>query len=92
MILSVQELDLPMFGEIKHIVVLDVDRYFLLVSELETLCFNAHYHAYEVTRSTSAELTLIQICDLADHNPLSLYTCNDLLLVPLKYYVVSVHV
>jgi len=89
-VLEADEADVPVLGIIKHVVVSHVDRFILVVSQLYTVCFNAHFHAYEVTHPSCLELVFVSLDMLADHQPLSLYQCNDLLLVPVKYYVVSV--
>lgn len=39
------------FGLIVDVVVFDVDNYFLVYEILNTDCFNAHLHAYEVSHS-----------------------------------------
>ncbi len=81
--------DLPVFGEIKHVVA-DSDQYYLVFYVLHTICFQPHYHAYEVEHTS--ELGVVKPSELADH-PLGLYTCSlsgqYVQLISLKYYVHS---
>ena len=71
---------------------IDVDRYYFVVGELETVRFHAHFHAYEVVRPASTTLTAVQFNTLADPHPLGLYKCTDpvthhtTMLVPAKYH------
>ena len=67
--------DLPVFGEIMVIVVVDVNRYFFVISVLHTICFVPHVHAYEVDYTTD-KLCIIQPDELVGYHPLGLYTCT----------------
>ena len=87
MLLKSDQEDLPMFGTLKHIAVVEVNRYYFIVELLHTVCYNPHYHAYEVT--TQGQLTVVQLSELADHHPLSVYTTNHLRFVIMKYHVVQ---
>ena len=48
MVLAAAEDDDPVFAELKHIVAVDVNQYYFVVAELDTVGFHAHFHAYEV--------------------------------------------
>lgn len=93
MILAAKEDDLPEFVLVEHIIAVDVENYFFIVLILHTICFNPHFHAYEVEHPSIPELSVVKLTDLADHHPLGLYTCtmlnHSLLLVSLKYHVIS---
>lgn len=92
-VLAAEEDDLPIFGEIQHIVAVDVDHYYFIVVILHTVCFKLHCHAYEVQHSTISAYGVVKPTDLVDHHPLGLYTCTifdqRLQLVSLKYHVIS---
>ena len=92
-VLAAEEDDLPVFGEIKHVVAVDVDHYYFVVVILHTICFKPHFHAYEVQHPSSPEFVVVQPTELVDHHPLGLYTCTFLdqclQLVSLKYHVIS---
>lgn len=42
------EYSLPLFGKICFILMYEKDVFYLLVHEYDTLCFNNHFHAYQV--------------------------------------------
>ena len=92
-ILAAKEEDLPMFGLIQHIISVDVENYFFIVLVLHTICFNSHFHVYEVEHSNSLEHIVVKPTDLVDHHPLGLYTRDflhqSLQVVSLKYHVNS---
>ena len=46
MVLAAAEDDDPVFAELKHIVAVDVNQYYFVVAELDTVGFHAHFHAY----------------------------------------------
>lgn len=92
-VLAAEEDDLPVFGEIQHVVAVEVDQYYLVVAILHTVCFISHFHAYEVEQPNIHQYSIIKLTDLVDHHPLGLYTCTIsekcLKLVSLKYHVLS---
>ena len=95
MLLAVTEDDDPVFAELKHIVAVDVDRYYFVVTELDTVRFHGHFHSYEVVRPTgSTNFTIVQFNRLADPHPLGLYKCTDpvthhiTMLVSVKYHYI----
>lgn len=64
------------------------DLLYLICIKMETLGFNSHYNAFEV--SSTAEYVVHSVTELFDHSPLGLYdtdTLADCWLVPLKYHV-----
>ena len=95
MVLAATEDDDPVLAEVKHIVAVDVDQYYFVVAELDTVGFHAHFHAYEVVCPTSTGLAVVRYNTLADPYPLGLYTCTDpvthntTMLVPVKYHYIS---
>ena len=92
-VLAAKEDDLPVFGEIQHVVAVDVEQYYSVVAILHTVYFRSHFHAYEVETPTRQEYHIIKCADLVDHHPLGLYTRTIsekcLKLVSLKYHVLS---
>ena len=96
MVLAAAEDDDPVFAELKHIVAIDVNQYYFVVAELDTVGFHAHFHAYEVVYpTTSTALAVVRYITLADPYPLGLYRCTDpvthntTILVPVKYHCIS---
>lgn len=61
---------IPTFGLIHEILAFDVDTYYLVCEELHTLCFQAHFHSFEVTHK---ECMTYFICELIDHNVLKYF-------------------
>ena len=59
MVLAAAEDDDPEFAELKHIVAVDEDHYYYVITELDTLGFHAHFHAHEIHPTTST-LAVIQ--------------------------------
>ncbi len=83
---------IPTFGIIADILALDVDDYRLVCEVTSTLCFNSHYHSYEVCRVVPPHHIVCQINDLADSYVLSAYelaTHSDTLYIPMKYDVID---
>lgn len=63
---------------------------FLVGDRLQTICYNEHFHAYEV--ATLPAVDIFVQSDLVDHHILSLYQpFNDhtTFMLPLKYYVLD---
>lgn len=56
--------DMPSFGVVHNIYVDNMRVVHLVVQETETLCFDEHYHAYEVVKCNSYKY--IQLTDLRD--------------------------
>ena len=92
-VLATEEDDLPVCGEIQHVVAVNVDQYYFVVVILHTMCFKPHFHAYEVEHPSIPEYAVVHLTELVDHHPLGLYTCtvSDQCqkLVSLKYHVTS---
>ena len=62
---------LPQFGIIDDIIIIDSVPYFAYF-HLETLCFNHHYHSYEITHYQPKQVDFTKYYDLPDCHPLSL--------------------
>jgi len=83
--------DLPTFGQVDEIISID-SKIYLVTQLLITEVFNAHYHAYEVTKTSHNSICEIE--DLRDYHPLSIYQSYDTRLIrkffiPFKYHVLS---
>ena len=83
--------DMPVFGQIITVILHESTQPLLITDLLQTLCFNKHFFAYEVKETTTRSYYACRQSDLADYHPLSIYTPQNssLLLIPLKYYVLS---
>ena len=83
--------DMPVFGQIFTVILHESTQPLLITNLLQTLCFNKHFFAYEVKETTTRSYYVCRQSDLADYHPLSIYTPQNssLLLIPLKYYVLS---
>lgn len=68
-VLSVEDYN---FGPICDVIVFDVDDY-----ELNTECFNSHFHAHEVSHDRKPSFAFVKQPDLADHSVLGLYKKAD---------------
>ena len=77
---------LPLFGVIKDIL-FHCDEYYFGCCMLDTQCYNAHFHAYEVT--STSEYILCTQSDLADHYVLSYYnlSTSSSQYIPVKYHL-----
>ena len=75
----------PVFGFVTDIILLDT----FLCEVLTTICFNSHYHSYEIRHDSSPSIYFVKQFNLADHNVLSMYTKNTCHFVPLKYNVIK---
>ena len=90
--LEAKEDDLPLFGEITHVIVTNVNQYYLITDVLHTVSFEAHYHAYKVEHNDTPTHHIVKPSSLIDYHPLGIYTCNNphpTLFVSLKYHVIS---
>lgn len=84
---------MPLFGQITHIIVHNINKYLLITDILLTVGFVSHYHAYEVEHNQTPTRHIIEPSDLTDYHTLGLYTCNNpqpTLYVTLKYHVISI--
>ena len=73
-----------LFGSIKQAFFI-YGKPYLLCEILKTLCFDVHYHAYEV-RFTNL-LRVVVVGDLFDYHVLGSYIVAGKLLVPLRHFV-----
>ena len=79
----------PNFGLIHDILVFDVDTYYIVCEELVTLCFQSHFHSYEVMHKESMTFSISKTSSLIDHNVIGLYNRSGSNFVTLKYYLVE---
>ena len=79
---------LPLFGKIRDILV-HRNHFYFACNVLHTVCFNSHFHAYEV--SNSKEYTLCTHSDLVDPYVLSVYTLSSFstCFIPMKYHIIE---
>lgn len=79
---------LPVFGEIKDIVVYNVDECLFVVQMYTTECFLHHFHAYEVNMDSVMHACIPT--DLADYHPLTMFTLsNATKVIPVKYHLIE---
>ena len=79
---------LPLFGLIKDIIVFDVSEYYLVCELLQTICFDVHFHSYEVAHVHTHGTILCRPKDLIDRNVLGLYRRHSLF-VTFKYNIME---
>lgn len=82
--------NVPVFGSIVDIIVLQEDEFHLVCEVLHTECFNSHFHAYEICNNEEPEFNVCMIHELVDHCCLSknqLQSYPHSWFVPLKYYI-----
>ena len=84
--LAIGDDDLPVFGEVKEILLYNTSMIIFLTEELSTDQFHHHYHAYEVSRREHKKMHVTQFSSLVDHVPLSLLKSCDVLLFD-SYFV-----
>ena len=73
--------DFPVFGEVVQVLVPN-ELKFLLVRELDTTFYYAHFNAYNVTKSSN--YALVDIGSLAIHDVFHLYKSSSLLFVVVR--------
>ena len=78
-----------MFGKIVDIIVSTIQETLFVLQIYNTLCFNEHYHAYEVAASSS--LVVYFVNQLCDYHPLHLMKPRNMLnyCVTPKYHYFS---
>ena len=77
----------PVFGEIKDIIVDEQHSCYFVCDVLETCQFVSHFHAYEVSPSSPLIYRACRPSDLYDHTVLSKYTISSVHYIPLKYQI-----
>lgn len=83
-----ESLMLPLFGEVKDILVFNVNTCLFVIKKYITECFLHHYHAYEVLEDTT--YCVDRPMNFVDYHPLSLYTLsNGKKVISLKYHVIE---
>lgn len=76
-----EEEGLPVFGEIKEILIYNAFQVIFITHELTTNNFHHHYHAYHVEKTDTPTVTCTKHTDISDHIPLELLeTCSQGLL------------
>lgn len=80
--------DMPTFGIIRDLVSSGA-RYYFVCEVMFTICFNHHFHAYEVRKDDEPEYVVRCQTELADHYVLSIYTVSGKDFIPLKYHLVE---
>ena len=79
---------LPVFGEIKDIVVYGVDECSFVLQMYTTQCFLHHYHSFEV--SIDSAVRVCKPTDLADYHPLNIFTLSaNIKVIPVKYHLIE---
>lgn len=80
---------LPLFGVLIDIFFHNAEYYFVC-SVLHTECYNAHFHAYEVSNAP-VEYTVCTHSDLIDHHVLSRYnlSTSSSQFIPMKYHLIE---
>jgi len=70
--------NLPLFGKIEEIVVIQQTSVFFMVSLFEPICYDPDFHAYPILRSSrSNQQKLLEVKELADFKPLSVWKSPD---------------
>ena len=79
----------PLFGKIVDIIVSTIQETLFVLQIYNTLCFNEHYHAYEVAASSSVVVYFVN--QLCDYHPLHLTKARNMLnyCVTPKYHYFS---
>lgn len=80
--------ELPTFGIISDLVSSGA-KYYLVCEVMFTICFNHHFHAYEVCKIDEPEYVVCEQKELSDHYVLSKYTVSGKYFVPLKYHLID---
>ena len=84
-IVSWQEDDLPLFGKIESIVLIQ-EKAFLIVSVYHTQGYDHHYHCYVIAREGTCSTCWLS--DLVDYQPLRAHSRRDgSLCVVVRYHV-----
>ena len=79
--------ELPTFGVID--IVSSGASYYLICEVMFTVCFNHHFHVYEIHNDDAPEYVVCRQSELADHYVLSKYTVSGKDFVPLKYHLIE---
>ena len=76
----------PQFGVTEDIILHNGP---FILEPLQTVCFNKHFHAYEVVPTPVRTFLVVMQINLADYHPLGIYQVQNSKksFVPLKYYV-----
>jgi hypothetical protein len=63
-------LDLPQFGQVQDILVVENLQVYLVVEVLNTCCFSDHHHSYEVIKISNPEIAIFMPSELKDFQAL----------------------
>ena len=75
------------FGFIFDVIAFNVVDYYIVCEELNTECFNPHFHAYEVSHARDPSFVFVKQSGLADHSVLGLYKKANTNFIVCKYRV-----
>lgn len=64
---------LPVFGLIEDIIIDDSHCHYLVIEQLNTICFVPHFHSYEVMALSPKVYYICEPSNLFDHTVLGLY-------------------
>ena len=84
--------DVPTFGVIEDIIVLQTDVYYLVCSLLVTECFSHHFHAFQVHKVQPTEYIISEPSTLHDTHVLGAYAIPSnptAMYIPLKYQLME---
>ena len=80
--------DLPEFGLVRNIYVINSSLYCFEFQQHSTICFDKDYMAYKIEIPTMAQATeLISANNLVDFTPYYSFTHKDMTYVTMKYYL-----
>ena len=81
---------LPLFGEIETIIIQNETCVSFIVTLVDTIAFESHYHAYRVARKKPAERVVYKLNDLPVCQPLNFlknFTSDDVLYLCPRHYI-----
>ena len=81
---------LPLFGEIETIIIQNETCVSFIVTLVDTIAFESHYHAYRVARKKPAERVVYKLKDLPVCQPLNFlknFTSDDVLYLCPRQYI-----
>ena len=82
---------LPQFGLIKDVLVLNNIPYFCY-KLIDTICFNHHFHSYEISIVDQSDVNFITHFDLIDYHPLTISQIPsdpNIKFIRMKYHIVE---
>ena len=80
--------DLPEFGLLRNIYVINSSLYCFEFMPYNTICYDRDYMAYQIEIPNLAQATeLVSVDNLVDFTPYYSFTHKDMVYVPMKYYL-----